>query len=96
MNGNQWYMSETIRSINQGIGRIIRHKNDFGTIYLVDSRFKKNDLINQISTWARSSLTILNTFPEFLSKIKKINGVSLELPVTEYQPTFNFISQNGV
>jgi regulator of telomere elongation helicase 1 len=36
LSGNQWYLSETIRSINQGIGRIIRNKKDYGSIYLLD------------------------------------------------------------
>lgn len=36
MNGNQWYICETIRCINQSIGRIIRNKFDYGSIYLID------------------------------------------------------------
>ena len=41
MTGNQWYMAETLRSINQAIGRVIRNQSDFGAIYLIDSRFYK-------------------------------------------------------
>lgn len=39
--GNQWYMAETLRSINQAIGRVIRNQDDFGAIYFIDSRFYK-------------------------------------------------------
>ncbi len=42
--GNQWYLAETVRAINQGIGRLIRTPDDFGTVYLIDSRFGKSDI----------------------------------------------------
>ena len=53
LNGDQWYLCETIRTINQCIGRIIRNKDDFGSIYLLDERFQKKELMQQISSWAR-------------------------------------------
>lgn len=41
LSGNQWYMAETIRSINQAVGRVIRNKDDYGGVFLIDSRFNK-------------------------------------------------------
>ena len=38
MTGHGWYMQQTFRSVNQAIGRVIRHKNDYGAIFLIDSR----------------------------------------------------------
>uniref|UniRef100_A0A914HN65 Helicase ATP-binding domain-containing protein n=1 Tax=Globodera rostochiensis TaxID=31243 RepID=A0A914HN65_GLORO len=39
MNPNEWYRIEGIRAVNQALGRIIRHKDDFGVVVLADSRF---------------------------------------------------------
>lgn len=54
--GSQWYLAETIRAINQGIGRLIRTPDDFGTVYLIDSRFTKPDIEGQLASWARVSI----------------------------------------
>lgn len=96
LSGNQWYLSETIRSINQGIGRIIRHKKDFGSIYLVDSRFKRNDLNDQISTWAKNSLKIVKCYSEFEEEVQKINGSQQIVTIkNDIQPEFNITSLKG-
>eukprot|EP00330_Aristerostoma_sp_ATCC50986_P009946 CAMPEP_0114594690 /NCGR_PEP_ID=MMETSP0125-20121206/16371_1 /TAXON_ID=485358 ORGANISM="Aristerostoma sp., Strain ATCC 50986" /NCGR_SAMPLE_ID=MMETSP0125 /ASSEMBLY_ACC=CAM_ASM_000245 /LENGTH=155 /DNA_ID=CAMNT_0001795295 /DNA_START=1718 /DNA_END=2185 /DNA_ORIENTATION=+ len=44
MNGQQWYRDEMIRSMNQSVGRIFRHSEDYGAIFLVDSRFLSENL----------------------------------------------------
>jgi len=33
------YNLEAFRAVNQAIGRVIRHKNDFGAVLLLDKRF---------------------------------------------------------
>lgn len=37
--GREWYTLEAVRAVNQAIGRVIRHKDDFGAILLCDHRF---------------------------------------------------------
>ena len=39
VDGKTWYAQQAFRAINQAVGRCIRHRNDFGAIYLCDSRF---------------------------------------------------------
>uniref|UniRef100_A0AC34RDG6 Helicase ATP-binding domain-containing protein n=1 Tax=Panagrolaimus sp. JU765 TaxID=591449 RepID=A0AC34RDG6_9BILA len=39
---DQWYEQEAYRAVNQAIGRVIRHKDDFGIVVLADSRFVYN------------------------------------------------------
>lgn len=62
LTGSQWYLAETIRAINQGIGRLIRTPDDFGSVYLLDSRFTKSDIEGQIASWARMNLWKPTTF----------------------------------
>jgi Rad3-related DNA helicase len=37
--GWSWYNQQAPRALNQAIGRVIRHINDYGAIVLVDMRF---------------------------------------------------------
>lgn len=40
LSGDAWYVQQAIRAVNQAMGRVIRHKGDFGAIILCDERFK--------------------------------------------------------
>ncbi|KIH48918.1 hypothetical protein ANCDUO_21009, partial [Ancylostoma duodenale] len=35
---DEWYVTEGYRAVNQAIGRVIRHVNDFGVVALLDER----------------------------------------------------------
>lgn len=39
LSGDQWYSQQALRAVNQGIGRVIRHRRDYGAIILCDDRF---------------------------------------------------------
>lgn len=55
MTGNDWYKLEAFRAVNQAIGRVIRHKNDFGAIFFLDKRFSDNSVKMSLSDWASKS-----------------------------------------
>jgi Rad3-related DNA helicase len=52
----------TIRAVNQAIGRVIRHINDYGTIFLIDERYNTPRLKNGLSGWVHKSLTVVDHF----------------------------------
>lgn len=39
--GERWYLLETVRAIVQMAGRIVRSADDYGTTYILDSRFER-------------------------------------------------------
>lgn len=38
ISGREWYNQSAIRAVNQAVGRIIRHKRDWGAVFLLDER----------------------------------------------------------
>lgn len=61
-----------MRSVNQSVGRAIRHKSDFAAIFLLDSRYAKPRTLSQLPKWLQSSLhvvdntrTAMNSVSEF-------------------------------
>lgn len=56
LSGQAWYALDATRAVNQAIGRVIRHRNDYGAILLCDIRFQQSSQIQQLSKWIRDIL----------------------------------------
>ncbi|XP_028155975.1 regulator of telomere elongation helicase 1 homolog [Ostrinia furnacalis] len=69
LSGDEWYSLEATRAVNQAIGRVIRHKNDYGAILLCDGRFNSPKLKSQLSAWLRDHINVSNKFGETVSEI---------------------------
>jgi len=39
LTGEDWYTQQATRAVNQAVGRVIRHKHDFGAIIFCDERY---------------------------------------------------------
>ena len=39
LSGEEWYKQQASRAVNQAVGRVIRHRMDYGAIILCDERF---------------------------------------------------------
>lgn len=39
LSGQDWYRQQASRAVNQAIGRVIRHRHDYGAIFLCDHRY---------------------------------------------------------
>ncbi|KAG8192516.1 hypothetical protein JTE90_018036 [Oedothorax gibbosus] len=67
--GNDWYVLQASRAVNQAIGRVIRHKDDFGAILLCDNRFKDKKIQNQLSKWIHGRVHVFDTFGPALKNL---------------------------
>lgn len=75
ISGQTWYDQSAMRAVNQALGRVIRHKNDWGVIFFLDSRFQQPNRISQLSKWVRPTVKkyiqltpALNEFRAFITK----------------------------
>ena len=60
LTGEQWYSQQAFRALNQGIGRTIRHKNDWGSVVLLDERFCDKSTTKNLPRWLQPSLETAN------------------------------------
>lgn len=69
-NGRMWYESQAYRAVNQALGRAIRHTNDWGSIFLIDSRYSEKRYQNGLPSWVLMNLKIHENFGESLNELK--------------------------
>lgn len=62
LTGSQWYSQQATRAVNQAIGRVIRHVQDYGAILLLDHRYAYQSGKSQISKWLRDLIQTNNNF----------------------------------
>ncbi|XP_047959212.1 regulator of telomere elongation helicase 1 homolog [Salvia hispanica] len=92
LTGEEWYSQQTMRAINQAIGRVIRHRHDYGAIILCDERFSHSNRQSQISSWIRPHVKchskfgdVVYTLTRFFRDIKTYRPPKLEFAQNDDQ-----------
>uniref|UniRef100_A0A8C4QQN9 Regulator of telomere elongation helicase 1 homolog n=1 Tax=Eptatretus burgeri TaxID=7764 RepID=A0A8C4QQN9_EPTBU len=62
LTGQAWYRQQASRAVNQAIGRVIRHRFDYGAIILCDHRFSNPESLAQFPCWLRPRITSYTNF----------------------------------
>ncbi|XP_042348156.1 regulator of telomere elongation helicase 1 isoform X2 [Plectropomus leopardus] len=84
LSGQEWYRQQAFRAVNQAIGRVIRHKEDFGAILLCDQRFKSSDARAQFPSWVRPYVRLYSSFGNIIRDVSQFFRVAQKLrPVVE-------------
>ena len=72
-----WYREEAMNAVNQSLGRLIRHVNDYGIMICFGIEFSYN--ISYLSKWIRkhkisniSGTRVTNKFSKFLDDLRKV------------------------
>ena len=69
--GDEWYEMEALVAVNQAVGRVIRHKNDFGTILYYDLRYSQQKFTKYLPKWV---LDNFDRSEQYGAVIKKLSG----------------------
>jgi regulator of telomere elongation helicase 1 len=57
-----------MRAVNQALGRVIRHRSDYGAIILADERFAFSRVQSQLSVWIRPHVQRHESFGKGLAR----------------------------
>ncbi|KAK3219740.1 hypothetical protein Dsin_013710 [Dipteronia sinensis] len=62
LTGEEWYNQQASRAVNQAVGRVIRHRHDYGAIIFCDERFVHQNRQSQISLWIQPHIKSYSKF----------------------------------
>ncbi|AES68026.2 regulator of telomere elongation helicase 1 homolog [Medicago truncatula] len=64
LTGDEWYNQQASRAVNQAVGRVIRHRHDYGAIIFCDERFTQPHRQSQVSKWIQPHIKCYSRFGE--------------------------------
>ncbi|KAJ8390129.1 hypothetical protein AAFF_G00110030 [Aldrovandia affinis] len=87
LSGQEWYRQQATRAVNQAIGRVIRHRDDYGAIFLCDHRFKSKDACSQLPSWVRQCVRMHDNFGSIVRDLAQFFKIAQKLrPLPENKP----------
>jgi Rad3-related DNA helicase len=72
--GQEWYSDIAMRTVNQSLGRVWRHKNDYAVGFILDQRFLDSYLLRKISPWIQERMHVIPSdmnFSEALGPLRQ-------------------------
>ncbi|XP_041114358.1 regulator of telomere elongation helicase 1-like [Polyodon spathula] len=79
LSGQEWYRQQASRAVNQAIGRVIRHRHDFGAIFLCDHRFMNTDARAQLPSWVRPFVKVYDNFGHIIRDVSQFFRVAQKI-----------------
>lgn len=64
--GQEWYKLQALRAVNQAIGRVIRHRFDYGAIIFLDYRYQGKEYSTEFPKWIQGRVNVFNDFDQVL------------------------------
>ena len=65
-----YYTNLCMKAVNQSIGRVIRHRNDYACVILADERYADDGISNLLPRWIQSSLAPPANFGECVGLVR--------------------------
>ncbi|DBB06555.1 TPA: Regulator of telomere elongation helicase 1 [Trebouxia sp. C0004] len=97
LNGDQWYVQQASRAVNQAMGRVIRHRRDYGAIIMCDERFQTPGARKQLSSWLRGLVQVYPNFGAVSGSLTKFfrDQASIPRPMEVEAPLEKPVSTAG-
>uniref|UniRef100_G1P4B3 Regulator of telomere elongation helicase 1 n=1 Tax=Myotis lucifugus TaxID=59463 RepID=G1P4B3_MYOLU len=76
LSGQDWYRQQASRAVNQAIGRVIRHRHDYGAVFLCDHRFTSADTRAQLPSWVRPHVQVYDHFGHVIRDVAQFFRVA--------------------
>lgn len=68
--GSTYYQGLCMKAVNQSIGRAIRHRKDYSTVFLFDERYQQASVTRQLPEWMRPSLVVPANFQDCTRRVR--------------------------
>ncbi|CAK9185657.1 unnamed protein product [Ilex paraguariensis] len=69
--GEEWYSQQALRAVNQAVGRVIRHRHDYGAIIFCDDRFTHSNRQSKISLWIQPHMKCYSKFGDVVFSLTR-------------------------
>jgi hypothetical protein len=69
------YVQQGLRAVNQAMGRVIRHRWDYGAVLLADERFGTQQNLRNMSRWLRDQVVHHSSFGAAIASLTKFYKV---------------------
>uniref|UniRef100_A0A7M4EG31 Regulator of telomere elongation helicase 1 n=1 Tax=Crocodylus porosus TaxID=8502 RepID=A0A7M4EG31_CROPO len=79
LSGREWYSQQASRAVNQAIGRVIRHRHDYGAIFLCDNRFLNSDVRGKLPSWVRPYVKVYDNFGHAVRDVSRFFRVAQKI-----------------
>ena len=92
LSGNDWYLQQATRAVNQAVGRVIRHRRDYGAIILCDERFSGH--IGHLSKWLQPHVQLCKNYGEVHKSMVNFYKTNSPLDIPLVQKSGNLAPMN--
>ena len=103
LTGRKWYLNDAISNVNQSLGRVLRHINDYGILVCIDERYEYKNIKNLFSNWIRNKCEVIkNINDNFFDSLEQFFNEQEEKFKTKEKENIinnnenNYITKEGI
>ena len=103
LTGRKWYLNDAISNVNQSLGRVLRHINDYGILVCIDERYGYKNIKNLFSNWIRNKCEVIKSINDnFFDSLEQFFNEQEEKFKTKEEENIinnnenNYITKEGI